>query len=98
MSRFGIYNLRRFALALAVSIFGLVAHGAAAQPTGGDSPDLAYAKQGWSEADRNTFYTTSQGSHMVPQAWFNVLRRVDIARLFAGHQPRRSRYLPNSVF
>jgi hypothetical protein len=97
MSRFGIYNLRRFALALAVSIFGLVAHGATAQPTGGDSPDLAYAEQGWSEADRNTFYTTSQGSHMMPYAWFKALRRTDIDQPFAGDQLQRYGYLPNSV-
>jgi hypothetical protein len=92
-----IHNLRRFALALAVSIFGLVAHRATAQPTGGGSPDLAHAEQGWSEADRNTFYTTSQGSHMMPYAWFKALRRTDIDQPFAGDQLRRYGYLPNSV-
>ena len=27
---------------------------------------LTYAAQGWSAADRETFYTTSQGSHLMP--------------------------------
>jgi hypothetical protein len=62
-----------------------------AQPT----PTLNYAEQGWSAADRNTFYTTSQGSQMMPFAWFKALRRVDIDSPFAADQLLRYGYLRN---
>ena len=38
-------------------------------------PALQYAKQGWTADDRQTFYTTSQGSHMIRYLWFKALRR-----------------------
>jgi hypothetical protein len=58
---------------------------------------VSYAAQGWSAADRDTFYTTSQGSHMMPYAWFKALRRLDVDQPFAGDQLRRYGYLPNDV-
>ena len=33
---------------------------------------LQYARQGWTEDERQAFYTTSQGSHMIPYAWFKA--------------------------
>ena len=59
--------------------------------------DIAYAEQGWSEADRSTFYTTTQGSHMMPYAWFKALRRLDADAAFAGDSLRRYGYLRNDV-
>jgi mono/diheme cytochrome c family protein len=99
MSRFGSNISQRLALGLMVSTLGIVAHGATAQPSGaGDAdPDIAYAAQGWSDADRNTFYSTSQGSHMIPYAWFKSLQRTDSDQPFAADQLRRYGYLPNSV-
>src|SRR5579871_2818050 len=56
---------------------------------------LQYAKQGWTDDDRQTFYTTSQGSHMMPYLWFKALRRLDVDEPFAGDQLQRYGYLPN---
>jgi hypothetical protein len=68
-----------------------------AQPAGAGSssqPILTYAVQGWSDADRDTFYTTSQGSRMIPYAWFKAFRRLDKDQPFAGDQLQRYGYLP----
>src|SRR5215475_11567340 len=59
------------------------------------APPLQYAKQGWTEDERQAFYTTSQGSHMIPYAWFKALRRLDVDEPFAGDQLQRYGYLPN---
>src|SRR3954469_19078113 len=56
---------------------------------------LTYAAQGWSVADRETFYTTSQGSRMIPLAWFKALRRHDVDEPFAADQLKRYGYIPN---
>jgi len=56
---------------------------------------LQYAKQGWTADDRQAFYTTSQGSHMMPYPWFKALRRLDADEPFAGDQLQRYGYLPN---
>jgi hypothetical protein len=59
------------------------------------APPLHYAKQGWTEDERQAFYTTSQGSHMIPYAWFKALQRLDVDEPFAGDQLQRYGYLPN---
>jgi hypothetical protein len=59
------------------------------------TPPLQYAKQGWTEDERQAFYTTSQGSHMIPYAWFKALQRLDVDEPFAGDQLQRYGYLPN---
>jgi hypothetical protein len=68
-----------------------------AQPAGGAAanPTLQYAKQGWTAEDRQAFYTTSQGSHMIPYLWFKALRRFDVDEPFGGDQLARYGYLPN---
>ncbi len=68
-----------------------------AQPAGGAplNPTLQYAKQGWTAEDRQAFYTTSQGSHMIPYLWYKALRRLDADEPFAGDQLQRYGYLPN---
>src|SRR5882762_9344375 len=74
-----------------------IASPALAQTTGATTPTpaLQYAKQGWSVEDRQTFYTTSQGSHMIPYLWFKALRRLDADEPFGGDQLARYGYLPN---
>lgn len=52
-------------------------------------------EQGWLAADRDAFYTTSQGSVIMPYTWFRALRRVDVDEPFAGDQFQRYGYLPN---
>ena len=58
-------------------------------------PPLTYVAQGWSAADRDTFYTTGQGSHMIPYAWFKALRRAEVDEPFAADQLQRYGYLRN---
>jgi hypothetical protein len=78
-----------------------IASPALAQTTGATTPattptsPLQYAKQGWSVEDRQTFYTTSQGSHMIPYLWFKALRRLDADEPFGGDQLARYGYLAN---
>ena len=55
---------------------------------------ITYAAQGWSDADRRTFYTTSQGSQIMPVIWFKALRRVDSDAPFDDDQLARFGYLP----
>src|SRR6266478_9039460 len=61
------------------------------------NPTLQYAKQGWTAEDRQAFYTTSQGSHMIPYPWFKALRRLDVDEPFGGDQLARYGYLPNDT-
>jgi hypothetical protein len=70
-----------------------------AQPASGApaTPTLQYAKQGWTAEDRQTFYTTSQGSHMIPYLWFKALQRLDMDEPFGGDQLARYGYLPNDT-
>jgi len=68
-----------------------------AQPAAaGTAPVVSYAEQGWSQADRDIFYTTGQGSLMMPYAWFKALRRLDIDAPFAADDLQRYGYLPNA--
>ncbi len=83
---------RVVAIAIAVGVLASVAGLARAQPT---SLVVVYSDQGWSAADRDAFYTTSQGSRMMPYAWFKALRRADSNELFAADQLQRYGYLPN---
>jgi hypothetical protein len=68
-----------------------------AQPAAGTAanPTLQYAKQGWTAEDRQAFYTTSQGSRMMPYLWYKALRRLDADEPFGGDQLQRYGYLPN---
>ncbi|MGA7807346.1 di-heme-cytochrome C peroxidase [Bradyrhizobium sp.] len=59
------------------------------------TPVLQYARQGWTAEDRQFFYTTSQGSRIMPYLWFKALRRLDVDEPFGGDQLARYGYLPN---
>jgi mono/diheme cytochrome c family protein len=87
----------RHVCALAVSMLVAAADEARAQQAtpAPDAPELRYAEQGWSDADRDTFYTTGQGSHMMPYAWFKALRRLDVDAPFGADQLQRYGYLCN---
>jgi hypothetical protein len=84
IARFSTCLLAVTALASAVS------DGRAQQPD-----PVTYASQGWSDADRAIFYSTSQGSHMMPYVWFKALRRLDVDEPFAADQLQRYGYLRN---
>ena len=106
MLRLGLSGekVARFAArALGVSMLVAAANDGSAQPAtaGIPTPEVAYAPQGWSDADRDTFYTTSQGSHMMSYAWFKALRRLDVDEPFGADQLQRYGYLfndrPNNI-
>src|SRR5271154_2753212 len=87
--------VRRSALALGLILASGVVEGWAQQT--GALGALTYAAQGWSAADRETFYTTSQGSHLMPYAWFKALRRTDVDEPFAADKLQRYGYLAHDV-
>jgi processive rubber oxygenase RoxA-like protein len=88
--------VRRSALALIGLTLALGAVQGRAQQTGAVGT-VAYAAQGWSAADRETFYTTSQGSHLMPYSWFKALRRTDVDESFAADKLLRYGYLAQDV-
>src|SRR5882762_6242955 len=91
--------MKAFSKVLLFSLAAMVStiHPTFAQPATGvpANPTLQYAKQGWTAEDRQAFYTTSQGSHMIPYLWFKALRRLDADEPFGGDQLARYGYLPN---
>src|SRR5262244_2703972 len=69
--------------AVAVMVLASVAAAAAALPKRTaqdrvqDQPQgVAFLSQGWSVADRQWFYTATQGSQIMPYAWFMALERA----------------------
>jgi mono/diheme cytochrome c family protein len=83
------FRILMFSLA---AMMGIAAP-ALAEPA--ETPALQYARQGWTAEDRQVFYTTSQGSHMMPYAWFKALRRLDADAPFGGDHLQRYGYLGN---
>jgi hypothetical protein len=49
----------------------------------------------WSVQDQQAFYTTDQGSRIIPIAWFLALNMADGSGLFAADGLARYGYLPN---
>jgi hypothetical protein len=88
--------VRRSALALTALTLAWGAVEGRAQQTGA-AGTLTYAAQGWSAADRETFYTTSQGSHLMPYSWFKALRRTDVDEPFAADKLLRYGYLAHDA-
>jgi hypothetical protein len=82
-------------LMLAASM-AVVREGRAQPAPAATAPVVRYAEQGWTPADRDIFYTTGQGSLMMPYAWFKALRRLDVDEPFGADQLQRYGYLPNA--
>ena len=60
------------------------------------SDDATKSVQGWSMAQTIAWYTQSQGSRLVPQAWIDHLEQADAAQPFLDPAYiARFRYLPN---
>jgi hypothetical protein len=87
--------VRRVALALGLTLALGAVEGRTQQTGALDTP--TYAAQGWSAEDRETFYTTSQGSHLIPYAWFKALKRTDVDEPFAGDKLLRYGFLAHEV-
>ncbi len=83
----------RLSMLVAAALAGAGGTARAQQPAA--TPPVRYLDQGWSAADRDTFYTTSQGSHMMPFAYFKALRRLDSDQPFGADQLERYGYLRN---
>jgi hypothetical protein len=92
----GVKGIVRSALTLIGMTLALWAVEGRAQQTGA-AGTLTYASQGWSAADRETFYTTSQGSHLMPYSWFKALWRTDVDESFAADKLLRYGYLAHDV-
>src|SRR5215470_1907105 len=73
-----------------VSASGAPRQQAPAQPAQGPE----FLKQGWSAAERQWFYTVTQGSQIMPYAWFMALERAADETPFRDELPRIG-YLPN---
>jgi processive rubber oxygenase RoxA-like protein len=84
--------LSRIGVAVLI-LFGISAGARAQAPGSGGSP--TYLDQGWTEAQRQQFYTTSQGSQLIPLAWFLALERPASEELFTIDQMSRFGFLPN---
>src|SRR4051812_30214814 len=54
-----------------LALFGM----AALCPTRGTAADVIYLDQGWSTEVREKVYRTSQGSELMPYAWFLALEQ-----------------------
>lgn len=58
---------------------------------------VGYLAQGWSAAERTQFYTTPQGSMLMPYSWFLHLEQATNHDLFrAAENIDRLRYLPEA--
>ncbi len=56
---------------------------------------VTYLNQGWTEKQRQQFYTTSQGSQLMPLRWFLSLERPGSEEIFVSDGLARFGYLPN---
>jgi hypothetical protein len=92
MSKSADKAIQRMALAF-MAAFLTMGVSRAQSPTA--TPDVRYVEQGWKPADRETFYTTVQGSHIMPYAWFKALRRLDTDAPFSDDQLSRYGYIHN---
>src|SRR5580704_9386626 len=68
--------------------------GVALAQTPGSTDTPTYLDQGWSETQRQQFYTTTQGSQLIPLAWFLALERPQSEELFVADGLSRFGFLP----
>jgi hypothetical protein len=60
-----------------------------------EKPELVILEQGWNSDERVDFYNTSQGSQLIPYAWFLALEQSDSELLFrADDNIGRLGYIP----
>lgn len=69
------------------------------QDSFGDSyTQIKYLEQGWSNADSLWFYTTTQGSNLMPYDFFMVLEKAGDSKLFRSDENMNFyRYLPQKA-
>jgi mono/diheme cytochrome c family protein len=81
----------KLATVMALSI-ATTAYGQTGSSPGPSKP--GFLKQSWSDEDRAWFYTTTQGSQLMPYDWFMALERPDSQELFLADKLARFGYLP----
>lgn len=71
---------------------------AVAPPAPNGTP--VYLKQGWTDAERNQFYFTPQGSYLVPYAWYLALEQANTSVPFndANHIARIGYLVDDQAF
>lgn len=57
--------------------------------------EVEYFDQNWNENDRQYYYTTTQGSRLLPYDWFMALEVADGRDSFIGKRVYELGYLPN---
>src|SRR5688572_27247293 len=62
-------RLKAWRVAIAAAVMAW-AGGLYSQPA---RPPVRFINQGWTQIDRSLFYTTSQGSQLVPYSWYLAL-------------------------
>ena len=84
---------------IALALLGSLAVPGTAATSGDATPDADQAAlpQAWTVEDRAWFYAVSQGSQIMPYAWFMSLERPDDGRLFASDGLARFGYLANPL-
>jgi hypothetical protein len=61
------------------------------------SDELVQVDQGWGPADKTAWYTTTQGSRLMPLSWLRALEQPDSDKPFLAREYMASfRYLPGS--
>ncbi|MFT5548121.1 MAG: hypothetical protein ACI9CO_000033 [Candidatus Azotimanducaceae bacterium] len=78
----------------------LVVHSPTSETAGGARPFMTL-NQGWTDAERNDFYYTSQGSQLIPYSWFLALEQsssnADNVQLFReAEHIKQLGYIPQS--
>ena len=80
--------MKRIFLTLALA---LLASCGTSDPNGGRT-----TAQGWTDSERNQFYTGDQGSRIMKTSWMVALKRPD-GQPFLGDQLNRYGYLSNEL-
>lgn len=79
-------------IGLCAAALGFVSSASAQTPV---AATPTYLNQGWSDAQRQQFYTISQGSELLPLNWFLALERTGSEEMFLADGLARFGYLPN---
>lgn len=80
-----------------VNLFGLLFVLLFSQGVFAQGAALLIADQGWKDKERQLFYTTTQGSQLLPYEWFMALERSNSEVLFLEDNLARFGYLPGEA-
>jgi processive rubber oxygenase RoxA-like protein len=86
--------IARLARCAVLVLSGLICSTAAFAQPAPSSTFPSFLDQGWNDDDRTWFYTTTQGSQMMPYYWFLALERPDSNEAFLKDKLARFGYLP----